>query len=131
VPDIGLPYEFAEPVSTPRLRLRPVTADDVDDVYAYQSRPEVCRYLLFEPRTREQVLEKVSEYSTALVLSGNGDFRRSVQASGDAAGGSLRRGSLVQGRVGGYRDLRDPRPRVGRPQPLIHRNPSFSYRRRA
>ena len=30
---------------TPRLTLRPFSSADLDDLYAYQSRPEVARYL--------------------------------------------------------------------------------------
>jgi RimJ/RimL family protein N-acetyltransferase len=43
------------PISTPRLRLRPLTVDDTDQLLAYRGRPEVCRYLPFEPMD-EQVL---------------------------------------------------------------------------
>ena len=32
-----------------------MTADDVEDVHAYQSREDVCRYLPFTPRLREEV----------------------------------------------------------------------------
>jgi RimJ/RimL family protein N-acetyltransferase len=74
MPTVHLPYEFLAPVRTARLVLRAMTDDDVDDVHAYQSRPDVCRYLPFEPRARDEVLEKVAKYSTALVLSGDGDF---------------------------------------------------------
>lgn len=43
------------PIRTPRLTLRPITPDDLDDVYRLQSRPDVARWMLgFEPRTREQ-----------------------------------------------------------------------------
>jgi RimJ/RimL family protein N-acetyltransferase len=51
-----------------------MTDQDVDDIYAYQSLAEVCRYLSFEPRTRDEVAEKVAKYSAALVLDGDGDF---------------------------------------------------------
>lgn len=61
---------------TARLVLRTMTERDVDDIHAYQSRPEVCHYLLFEPRTRDQVAQKIEKYATALVLSGDGDFWR-------------------------------------------------------
>jgi RimJ/RimL family protein N-acetyltransferase len=59
---------------TERLLLRPMTDEDVDDIHAYQSRADVCRYLMFEPRTRDQVAEKVATYSRALALNGDGDF---------------------------------------------------------
>jgi RimJ/RimL family protein N-acetyltransferase len=71
---VRLPYEFPAPVRTARLVLRAMTDEDVDDIHAYQSRPDVCRYLPFEPRSRDEVAEKIVKYSTALVLSGDGDF---------------------------------------------------------
>ena len=49
------------PLVTERLVLRPFTPDDLDDLYAYRSRPEVARYLYWYARDREQayvVLEK-------------------------------------------------------------------------
>jgi RimJ/RimL family protein N-acetyltransferase len=48
------------PIETDRLLLRPITADDVDDLHSYQSIPEVCRYIPPEPRTREQILERIA-----------------------------------------------------------------------
>jgi RimJ/RimL family protein N-acetyltransferase len=51
-----------------------MTAADVDDVHAYQSRADVCRYLPFEPRTRRQVAEKVDQFAKAVVLRGDGDY---------------------------------------------------------
>jgi RimJ/RimL family protein N-acetyltransferase len=71
---VRLPYEFSAPLRTDRLVLRAMTGEDVDDIHAYQSRPDVCRYLMFEPRTRDEVAEKVAKYSAALVLKGDGDF---------------------------------------------------------
>jgi RimJ/RimL family protein N-acetyltransferase len=44
------------PVRTERLLLRPLTASDADALLDYRSRPEVCRYVPFEPMTR-QVIE--------------------------------------------------------------------------
>ena len=58
MPSVRLPYEFSAPVRTDRLVLRAMTSQDVDDIHAYQSRPDVCRYLMFEPRTREEVAER-------------------------------------------------------------------------
>jgi RimJ/RimL family protein N-acetyltransferase len=63
-------------VRTSRLVLRPMTAADLDDIHAYQSRPDVCRYLPFEPRSRDEVAEKIANYSTALVLNNDGDSWR-------------------------------------------------------
>ena len=48
-------FQPTYPIRTARLTLRPVTLDDLDDVYAYQRRPDVVRWMLgAEPRTREQ-----------------------------------------------------------------------------
>lgn len=71
---MGLPYTFAEPLRTPRLVIRAMTAADVDDVHAFQSDPEVVRYEPFEPRSREEVAEKVAKFAAALTLAGDGDF---------------------------------------------------------
>ena len=39
--------------------LRPLTVGDVDGLLAYRGRPEVCRYVPFEPMTREVVRERL------------------------------------------------------------------------
>ena len=69
----SLPCVFA-PLRTDRLSLRMMAAGDVDDIHAYQSLEPVCRYLLFEPREREPVAQKVAQYATATTLAGEGDF---------------------------------------------------------
>ena len=48
------------PIVTPRLRLRPVTMGDLDAMLTYRSRAEVCRYLPFEPMTREVLAARLS-----------------------------------------------------------------------
>ncbi len=48
------------PVRTERLLLRPLRPDDVDAVHAYQSRADVCRYIPYQPRTRDQVAERLT-----------------------------------------------------------------------
>lgn len=48
------------PVRTGRLLLRPLTGGDVDALLAYRSRPDVCRYVPFEPMTREVVIDRMS-----------------------------------------------------------------------
>jgi RimJ/RimL family protein N-acetyltransferase len=70
----GLPFELSSPLVTERLILRRMTAADTDAVYAYQSRADVCRYLLFEPRTLDQVAEKVRQHALAVRLAGDGDY---------------------------------------------------------
>jgi RimJ/RimL family protein N-acetyltransferase len=71
---------------TERLLLRPMTNGDVDDVYAYQSLEDVCRYLPFEARTHDQVAENVAKHATALVLSGDGDYWRLAMELADDPG---------------------------------------------
>jgi len=61
-----------------------MTPDDVDDVHAYQSRQDVCRYLPFEPRTREEVAAKVAQHAKALVLRSDGDYwQLAIERAGD------------------------------------------------
>lgn len=68
------PFTFTDPLRTERLVLRLHTPADIDDVFAYQSDPEVARYQLYEPRTREQVAEKSAGWSTANRLENNDDY---------------------------------------------------------
>jgi RimJ/RimL family protein N-acetyltransferase len=42
------------PLSTDRLLLRPFSEGDLEAVYAIESRPDVMRYLYWEPRAREE-----------------------------------------------------------------------------
>jgi RimJ/RimL family protein N-acetyltransferase len=51
-----------------------MTDADVDDIHSYQSREDVCRYLLFEPRTRDEVAEKVAKHAVATTLEKDGDY---------------------------------------------------------
>ena len=68
------PFTLTEPIRTERLTLRLLTMDDVDDAYAYQSLEEVARYELFEPRTREQVAEKIEKWRHATALEKDDDY---------------------------------------------------------
>ena len=68
-----LPYTLTGPLRTPRLTIRALTAADVGDLHAYQSDPDVCRYLPYEPRSRAEVADKVAGWSTALTLAADGD----------------------------------------------------------
>lgn len=67
------PWDFA-PLTTERLELRLMTLDDVDDIHAWMGDPEVVRYQLYEPRTREVVAEKVAEYLKGVRLEKHDDF---------------------------------------------------------
>lgn len=61
------------PIITPRLILRPFRLDDVDAVYAYQSRPEVVRYLYWDVRSRDEVAEVVAQRVANPTLEREGD----------------------------------------------------------
>jgi RimJ/RimL family protein N-acetyltransferase len=60
------------PVRTQRLLLRPLTAGDVDALLAYRSRPEVCRYVPFEPMTRAVILERLASQWATTELTDEG-----------------------------------------------------------
>lgn len=64
---------LALPVVTERLVLRPFTIEDLDAVHAYQRLPEVARYMLWEPRDREQVSAVVAQMATETTLDADGD----------------------------------------------------------
>lgn len=68
------PFTFEAPIETERLTLRLLTRDDVDDVHAWMSDPEVTRYQLYDPRSREQVLDSIDRFSSAVSLVDKGDF---------------------------------------------------------
>jgi RimJ/RimL family protein N-acetyltransferase len=72
--DHALPYTFAKPIATERLTLRLMVPADVDDIFSYQSREDVCRYLLFEPRTRNEVEERVAKHAASTTLEKDGDY---------------------------------------------------------
>lgn len=69
-----IPYAYAGPIITERLELRMMTDADVDDVFAYQSREDVARYHMFDPRDLEQVREMVGRYAASTTLAADGDF---------------------------------------------------------
>jgi RimJ/RimL family protein N-acetyltransferase len=73
---VHLPYAFPSPLQTERLRLRLMTPGDVDEVYAYQSREDVCRYLPFPPLSYQEVTDKVAQFAAANTLSAGGDYWR-------------------------------------------------------
>lgn len=67
-------WELVEPLGTERLVIRSFTAADVDAVHASQSRDDVCRYLLYEPRDRDAVAAKLDEYAPRRRIEQQGDF---------------------------------------------------------
>ena len=66
------PHEF-EPIRTERLLMRRDDARRCRRRARVQSDPEVCRYLLFEPRSRERVTEKITQWSDMGRLAEAGD----------------------------------------------------------
>jgi RimJ/RimL family protein N-acetyltransferase len=61
------------PIRTARLLLRPFAPEDLDDVYAYESRPDVTRYLYWQPRNRTEVREVLAARAAQGVLREPGD----------------------------------------------------------
>ena len=59
------------PIETERLLLRPYREADVDVLHDIQSRPEVVRYLYWEPRTRERVEQVIRESGDRIEAEGN------------------------------------------------------------
>jgi len=59
---------------TERLMLRWLIEDDVDDVHAWMSDPQVARFQGYEPRSREQVSTVVGEIAASRRLDRTGDF---------------------------------------------------------
>lgn len=60
------------PIETERLLLRPYREADIDVLHDIQSRPEVVRYLYWEPRTREQVEKVIRESGDQIDGEGGG-----------------------------------------------------------
>ena len=61
------------PIVTERLVLRPFAAGDLDALHAIQSRPDVTRYLYWEPRSRDEVREGLAARLTPTGLAEEGD----------------------------------------------------------
>lgn len=60
------------PLNTGRLLLRPFEPTDLDDFYAYRSRPEVYRYLYGESVTKEECAELLDKLIADHELTGEG-----------------------------------------------------------
>jgi len=61
------------PIETERLRLRPFTRGDVDDVFSYRSLEEVARYLFDPPLSREECALAVQQRTTQTGVEDDGD----------------------------------------------------------
>jgi RimJ/RimL family protein N-acetyltransferase len=62
------------PIETARLTMRPFTPGDFDDLYAFQSRPDVARYLSWDARDRAQVQKALARQCEETTLSAEGDW---------------------------------------------------------
>jgi RimJ/RimL family protein N-acetyltransferase len=60
------------PIVTERLRLRPLTPEDVDAALTYRGRADVCRYLPFEPMTRAVLLSRLHSDMARVELTAEG-----------------------------------------------------------
>lgn len=61
------------PIETARLHLRPLVEADFEDFYAYDSMPEVVRYLYWEPRGPAESREAFERHLHRTALDGEGD----------------------------------------------------------
>jgi aminoglycoside 6'-N-acetyltransferase len=70
---MGLPWDF-RPIDGERVRLDLLRDEDFDALCAIQSDAEVCRYLLYEARTGEQVAEVLARDAAHTRLAEVGDY---------------------------------------------------------
>jgi RimJ/RimL family protein N-acetyltransferase len=50
----------AYPIATERLLLRPLTPGDAESLLAYRSRPDVCRFVPFEPMDKDAIVDRLA-----------------------------------------------------------------------
>lgn len=67
-------FHAEHPIETVRLTLRPFAPGDFDDLYAYQSRPDVARYLSWDARDRAQVRQALAEQCEETTLGAESDW---------------------------------------------------------
>jgi RimJ/RimL family protein N-acetyltransferase len=76
--DLGVPADRkpllrpSYPVRTRRLLLRPLTARDADALLAYRGRPDVCRYVPFEPMDRQAIHGRLATHWATTELTAEG-----------------------------------------------------------
>jgi len=77
------------PIRGDRLLLRPLTSRDIDALLAYRGREDVCRYVPFEPMTREGITERLTRQWARTELTGEGQsltLGAEVSQTGELAG---------------------------------------------
>jgi len=60
------------PIQSQRLLIRPFTEADLDDLFAFQSREEVTRYLYWDPRDREEVAQVLKAWTVPPAMDTDG-----------------------------------------------------------
>ncbi|MFR9775953.1 GNAT family N-acetyltransferase [Micromonospora sp. MS34] len=63
-----------EPLSTPRLLLRPFRPDDADDLYEMRTCPDVLRHLYWPAASRNEVREVINARLTMNTLAAENDY---------------------------------------------------------
>ncbi|NLU68806.1 GNAT family N-acetyltransferase [Streptomyces sp. HNM0574] len=82
--------EIVDPVKTERLALRPFTEADAEDMLAFESLPEVARYLFNEPRTPEDNAKELATRQGQTALRKEGDtLMLAVELDGTVIGYTL------------------------------------------
>jgi RimJ/RimL family protein N-acetyltransferase len=71
---VPLPWIFENAIEGERIRLDALRDDDFEPLYEIQSDPVVCRYLLYEPRSRGKVAEVLTRDAAATRLAKPGDY---------------------------------------------------------
>ncbi|PRX51123.1 RimJ/RimL family protein N-acetyltransferase [Prauserella shujinwangii] len=66
-------YRPRFPIGTDRLLLRPFRPDDLDALHALQSRPDVTRYLYWDPRSREETATALAKRMRCGAFEKGGD----------------------------------------------------------
>nr|VDG61883.1 acetyltransferase, gnat family protein [Streptococcus thermophilus] len=66
-------FQLDRPITTPRLIIRPFTPADEDDMFDFESRDDVARYLYNEPLTREDNAAELAKRMTQTKLESDGD----------------------------------------------------------
>lgn len=80
------------PIRSDRLLLRPLTSRDTDALLAYRGREDVCRYVPFDPMTREGIAERLAGQWARTELTGEGQsltLGAEVRETGELAGDSV------------------------------------------
>lgn len=74
------------PLRTQRLLLRPFTFDDLEELYAFHSMPEVAEFMYWEPRGREEVREALALRVRSSAIAAEGDGIGLAVVLGDTGG---------------------------------------------